>query len=566
MPAQNSQSPLDDFEFDLDLGGAPPKPAPEAAPPSPEPEPEAEKEVVIRKRPRSQPKISGGQHNVVSEQPPLRQEPAPAEPSPQTVAARRSAQLSSTPAVTPAPTLQPSAAPEVTPLQSPAFVPSKPAQLTSVHASQQVIAKKPVAAAPEPTVAEPPPQQQPVVADVAPALPAKRPVKKSRPAPDPTPLANPFEAKQKSPLPGPKPAAESKDLTIDDDDFEAELSGFVPANLPVRRSENEAPRRMDAEPEPKREVNRRRSSSSRSSEGASKNLDNVVASQRRRTRTESGKGGLGGGKGRFLAIVACVIGVIALAAMLFKGGKDDPSSDGIASGGSSGNGSSTSNVPIAGVIGEDFEDIHARAQDSLAKFFAAKSVEETVPLVRDPSRVTPLMKDYYERQGGFSMPPFRQNGPFQEIMVKLNTFWVTVVDFHEGGSREVVLEDTAEGFVVDWETFVSYNPMDWDKFAGRRPAEPMSFRVFAHLDHKFGYAFAEPQNWVCVQLSSRDSKSVLWGYAKRGSNVGLRLEELLKEEWEYPAILKLQFPVDSQGGDSMVHIRELVEDSWLHAN
>ena len=212
--------------------------------------------------------------------------------------------------------------------------------------------------------------------------------------------------------------------------------------------------------------------------------------------------------------------------------------------------------------GESDEQRNYRAQDTLEKFFQAKSAAGMSAFIRDPQRVQPLIEDYYSRHA-FAMPGVSEITRFQEIMINLKVFLVADIVLEGKGASTVVLQDSGEGFVVDWETYVCYNPMDWEDFYRKRPGQAMSLRVFATIDHNPGFAFPGEAEWLCVRLIGRDSDEELYGYARTGSQTALRLREMLYDEWEFPCILQLQFPEDGKGGDRQVHIKDLVMENWI---
>jgi hypothetical protein len=212
--------------------------------------------------------------------------------------------------------------------------------------------------------------------------------------------------------------------------------------------------------------------------------------------------------------------------------------------------------------GESDQQRNFRARDTLAKFFGSGSPSEIVSFIRDPQRVQPLLEDYYARYA-FVMPALKETSRFQEIMINLKVFLVADIVLEGRGATTVVLQDAGKGFVVDWETYVCYNPVDWDEFYKKRPGQAFPMRVLATLDHNPGFAFPGEAEWVCVRVIGRDSDEELYGYAPAGSRTALRLREMLEDEWEFPCILQLQFPEDGKGGDRQVHIRELVMENWI---
>lgn len=215
--------------------------------------------------------------------------------------------------------------------------------------------------------------------------------------------------------------------------------------------------------------------------------------------------------------------------------------------------------------GESDADMKLRAGDTLRRFFKAQDPSEMIRFIRDPERVKPLTDDYYARHG-FAMPSLDEIVRFQEIMIKLKVFLIADITLEGKGvnsAHTVVLQDAGHGFVVDWETYVCYNPMEWDDFYRKRPEGVIAFRVLATLDHNPGFAFPGQAEWICVRMIGRDSDEEIYGYVRTGTDIALRMQEMLEDEWEFPCILKLQFPQQGKGGDRQVHIRDLVMENWI---
>jgi hypothetical protein len=216
-------------------------------------------------------------------------------------------------------------------------------------------------------------------------------------------------------------------------------------------------------------------------------------------------------------------------------------------------------------IGESDADMKLRAGDTLRRFFKAEDPSVMIRFIRDPERVKPLTDDYYARHE-FALHSLNEIVRFEEIMINLKVFLIADIILREKGvnsAHTVVLQDTGHGFVVDWETYVCYNPVEWDDFYRNRPEGAISFRVLATLDHNPGFAFPGQAEWICIRMIGRDSDEEIYGYVRTGTDIALRIQEMLEDEWEFPCILKLQFPPQGKGGDRQVHVRDLVMENWI---
>lgn len=189
---------------------------------------------------------------------------------------------------------------------------------------------------------------------------------------------------------------------------------------------------------------------------------------------------------------------------------------------------------------EDFEKL----QSVVTGFLAAKTIEERLDFVRHPERVKPLMEDYYGRNSfrSFTLDHIDEVSP---VALDLRSFMVMALDTEEEAELPILVEDAEEGPLVDWESFVCYQPISPERFLAERPAEPMTFRVYASLDHFFVYQFADEKKFGCVRLEFRGSDVVLFGYVERGSVVEQKFNQILKQKGKrqrQPMILTVKFP------------------------
>lgn len=221
-------------------------------------------------------------------------------------------------------------------------------------------------------------------------------------------------------------------------------------------------------------------------------------------------------------------------------------------------------VPKLPVSEEDPLQSENRARDTLTKFFSIKRESELMGMIRRPNRVGELVEDFYSRNV-FSMPQLKSVDSVTRFDNVALNFWmanVTVQD--ELQARTIILEDTERGFLVDWEEYVRYSPMNWEKFIRSRHSGAINFRVRATLDINPGFAFPEQSEWVCVRISDWKSDTELFGYVPVGTELAKRISDLLFDEWQKDCVLKLQFPDDRSGGNRQVRILALINDCWVN--
>ncbi|MFT5854602.1 MAG: hypothetical protein ACI8XO_001846 [Verrucomicrobiales bacterium] len=212
------------------------------------------------------------------------------------------------------------------------------------------------------------------------------------------------------------------------------------------------------------------------------------------------------------------------------------------------------------------DELDERAQNTLASFFGANKKESLPPYIRQPLRVSALMKDYYSRK------PFPTDEEREFLGLKSDLQQADAIgpDFYSaeadlGGPRShtMILEDTPKGFRVDWEYHVQYNPMDWSTFIKEAPTPPMDFRVYARIVPDNRAPFTDEERYLAIELMTLNDTSVIIGYVERANELGKRMQAFLKDKAEELCILRLEFPSGSEPGDTAVYIRELVNPHWI---
>ncbi|MBK1816966.1 hypothetical protein JIN84_15175 [Luteolibacter yonseiensis] len=200
------------------------------------------------------------------------------------------------------------------------------------------------------------------------------------------------------------------------------------------------------------------------------------------------------------------------------------------------------------------------------KFFSETSVEGLAGICRQPERVRPLMESYYADKP-VSGPHYKQTISLRALTLdNRGNFWLLGAQLMDGTKRNVIVEvlENSEP-KIDWETFVCYQPMPWDKFAAGRPTgSPYDFRVYVEQDTFFSHEFADSEQWSCFRLTSRDSEETLYGYVKKNSELEKQIHKLLvaNRGQRTSVILRLNVPpgIQSRRG---VMIEKLVAPRWM---
>jgi hypothetical protein len=204
---------------------------------------------------------------------------------------------------------------------------------------------------------------------------------------------------------------------------------------------------------------------------------------------------------------------------------------------------------------------------ALRNFFNATTVNDLVPLVRQPQRVTPLLRRYYANKPVFSSR-LKTTQLFRPLTLN-NTanFWMIAVTLANGKTHNLIVEIMESGEArIDWENLVCYQPIPWDDFATQRPTgTSLDFRVMVESDNFYSHEFANSEHWTCFRLTVPDSSETLFGYAPAGSDLAKALNQQIDASNKHQAslILRLVIPERIQSHRGVV-IEKLLSQHWLY--
>ncbi|MFK7850903.1 MAG: hypothetical protein AB8D78_07985 [Akkermansiaceae bacterium] len=216
---------------------------------------------------------------------------------------------------------------------------------------------------------------------------------------------------------------------------------------------------------------------------------------------------------------------------------------------------------------QDAIEIVDNIELTVRKFYDSRSVDEMVRYVRHPERVRVLMEDHYSR---FPMKADRVEAisSIRPITVgKTADFFVMRTRLASSESDQLLIElGSGNEAKIDWETYVCYQPIDWDEFASERPnGFTGNFRVYAKRDHFFVHEFADSEKYACYQLTALGSDSFLFGYVERSSDSFEKIEAALgtSSSKSEPMLLRLHLPENLVSKRGLL-IEKMLEPQWIY--
>lgn len=201
----------------------------------------------------------------------------------------------------------------------------------------------------------------------------------------------------------------------------------------------------------------------------------------------------------------------------------------------------------------------AEAEPLAQKFLKATTVEELLPLVRNPETAENRMRRFYP-DGKFKaagLSQFNTSGEL-DLLGGFRAIRVMTGDFDE---KSLVFTDTPGVLKVDWESWVGWSEVPWDEFLSSKPFEGKVFRVTLSPVDYYNFDFLDESKWQSYRLISPDKEHSIYGYAEKGS----RLDQRLRPNADTKSValmLSLKFPKGTSSNDQ-VEIEKIINEGWV---
>jgi hypothetical protein len=208
-----------------------------------------------------------------------------------------------------------------------------------------------------------------------------------------------------------------------------------------------------------------------------------------------------------------------------------------------------------------------RIETVTRSFFAASQVDDMIPLVRQPERVLPLMKKFYQDKPLLGNPVVNMI-QFQPLTVDNRAdFWLVSVLLKNGTKQDFLLEVEKSGAPrIDWETLVCDQPMPWNQFVQERPTGvSLDFRVYIENDNFFSHDFADSNRWDCFRLTTLNGEEALFGYTPSGGDLSQQLRRYIEQNGgnRVTMIVRLMVPEGTQSRRGVL-IEKLIAPRWIY--
>lgn len=216
-------------------------------------------------------------------------------------------------------------------------------------------------------------------------------------------------------------------------------------------------------------------------------------------------------------------------------------------------------IELPKVMQRNEVDLLSQAQPIAVAFLNATSVDQILPLVRDQERVRPHILAHYP-DGVIPPLGLAKFNPTGRVNYK-DTFAAVSIQTSDFSTRQLAFVDGTDGLKIDWESWVGWSEMPWDKLIESRPAHPVLVRATLKWIEYYNFDFSDESKWRSYRLVSHDGEHALYGYAERNSLLDQRLRP--DEKMASVAVtLRIRFPENGEARNQIV-IEELVADGWV---
>ncbi|MEZ5299951.1 MAG: hypothetical protein R3F11_04685 [Verrucomicrobiales bacterium] len=206
--------------------------------------------------------------------------------------------------------------------------------------------------------------------------------------------------------------------------------------------------------------------------------------------------------------------------------------------------------------------ILAAPRQALNQFLAAENWQERLKYCQEPQKVRPKVEAYYQKapDGPVAVKAIDfQDTDKAPSGYNFYLFFISTENVPEG--FPVSVEDSADGFKVDWEAFVEFNDLLLDKFLSDPNSPADFFHVMIKRKHFFG-SDDDPRKsldsyWVEPPIPGYGG----YAFATPSTEIGRTLSEKLPWESVSFPILELEW-AKPKGGEPYVKIKSVRQWSF----
>ena len=187
----------------------------------------------------------------------------------------------------------------------------------------------------------------------------------------------------------------------------------------------------------------------------------------------------------------------------------------------------------------------------IQSYYNSKKWEDRLAFVLNAETVKQHMKDYYSGQY-LPAKVLNENIAIQGSNFKLNESFLVQARTREG---TIYVKKTADGFKIDWDATMGYNPISIKAFELGGNAQSSEFRVTAKFTNAYPW-----EGYYTLYLS--DNNSGIYSFISKSSVEGKKLFEILKDGNEQPLFLQIKSDNSLVEDTTVGIITKVVAKGW----
>ncbi len=210
----------------------------------------------------------------------------------------------------------------------------------------------------------------------------------------------------------------------------------------------------------------------------------------------------------------------------------------------------------------NFVSIPKNEEDSIffliQSYYTSKKWEDRLAFVMKPETVKSYMKGYYT-DNNIHNTVIKDDILIQGSGYKINESFKVVID----NKTIIYCKKTNDGFKIDWEASVGFNPVSMRTFKANLSKQPTEFRVEATIGNYYNFNYRDSKNthWN-VSIDCKENSNISGCYISKSSEEGKKLYEIIKDGKTHPLILELKIDATNDNSGRTAIITKVVKDGW----
>ncbi len=211
------------------------------------------------------------------------------------------------------------------------------------------------------------------------------------------------------------------------------------------------------------------------------------------------------------------------------------------------------------LVGRSEASLLAVMEPLVRRFLEATTVDDLLPLVRNPAVAEARMRAFYP-EGKIEPAGLAQFNSAGSPAIR-GQFVSVAVRTRGQEEKSLACVETPQGIKIDWESWVAWADISWEKFLTSKPLVGHVFRVTVSAVDYYNFGFSDESKWRSYRLISPDGEISIYGYVEKGSVLEQQIH-LDADTRSLALMLSLKFPAGASSS-SQVEIERFVAEGWV---